>query len=61
MTSLIAFNVIPATLGVAIAFAAGLLILDRLGWKMASSHLRSRTAHHPDKMTSAAGCSRLLP
>ncbi len=37
VTSLIAFNVIPATLGVAIAFAAGLLILDRLGWKMASA------------------------
>jgi ABC-type transport system involved in multi-copper enzyme maturation permease subunit len=37
VTSLIAFNVIPATLAVAIAFAAGLLILDRLGWKMASA------------------------
>jgi ABC-type transport system involved in multi-copper enzyme maturation permease subunit len=37
VTSLIAFNVIPATLSVALAFAAGLLILDRLGWKMASA------------------------
>jgi ABC-type Na+ efflux pump permease subunit len=37
ITSLIAFNVIPATLAVALAFGAALLILDRLGWRMASA------------------------
>jgi ABC-type Na+ efflux pump permease subunit len=36
VTSLIAFNVIPARLGVALAFAIGLLVLDRLGWRVAS-------------------------
>jgi hypothetical protein len=30
-------NVIPATLPVALAFGAGLLILDRLGWRFASA------------------------
>lgn len=37
VTTLIAFNVIPATLPVALAFGAGLLILDRLGWRVASA------------------------
>ena len=37
VTSLIAFSVIPATAGVATGFAIGLLILDRLGWRMASA------------------------
>jgi ABC-type Na+ efflux pump permease subunit len=37
VTTLIAFNVIPATLTVALAFGAGLLILDRLGWRFASA------------------------
>jgi ABC-2 type transport system permease protein len=37
VTSLIAFNVIPATLGVAVAFGVALLVLDRLGWRMASA------------------------
>jgi ABC-type Na+ efflux pump permease subunit len=37
VTSLIAFNVIPATLTVALALGAALLILDRLGWWMASA------------------------
>jgi ABC-type Na+ efflux pump permease subunit len=37
VTSLIAFNVIPATFGVAVGFAAGLVILDRIGWRVASA------------------------
>ncbi|MGO8860893.1 MAG: ABC transporter permease subunit [Acidimicrobiales bacterium] len=37
VTSLIAFNVIPATLRVAFAFGIGLLVLDRLGWRVATS------------------------
>lgn len=36
VTSLIAFNVIEPTLGLAIGSAALLLILDRLGWRVAS-------------------------
>ena len=36
ITSLIAFNVIPATLAVAFAFAVALVVLDRLGWRVAS-------------------------
>jgi ABC-type transport system involved in multi-copper enzyme maturation permease subunit len=36
VTSLIAFNVIPADLRVALLFAAALLVLDRLGWRGAS-------------------------
>ena len=37
VTSLVAFNVIPATAKVAGAFAVGLVVLDRLGWRMASA------------------------
>jgi ABC-2 type transport system permease protein len=37
VTSLIAFNVIPSTLGVAVTFGVGLFVLDRLGWRVASS------------------------
>jgi ABC-2 type transport system permease protein len=37
VTSLIAFNVIHATLGVALAAAAVLLLLDALGWRAASA------------------------
>ena len=37
VTSLIAFNVIPPTLGVALAFGAGLLVLIRLGGRFASA------------------------
>ena len=37
VTSLIAFNVIPATLHVALAFGIGLLVLDRLGWRVAAA------------------------
>ncbi len=37
VTTLIAFNVIPATLGVALGFGAGLLVLVRLGWRFASA------------------------
>ena len=37
VTSLIAFNVIPATLPVALAFGIGLSVLDRLGWRMATA------------------------
>lgn len=36
VTSLIAFDVIPASLGVALAFGIGLLVLDRPGWKAAT-------------------------
>jgi len=37
ITSLIAFNVIPANLRVASAFGIGLLVLDRIGWRAAAS------------------------
>ena len=37
VTSLIAFDVIPATVAVAAAFGIVLLILDRVGWRMASA------------------------
>ncbi len=37
VTSLIAFNVIPATRPVAIAFAVALLVLVRVGWRVASA------------------------
>jgi ABC-2 type transport system permease protein len=37
VTSLIAFNVIPSTLTVAVAFAVTLVILDRIGWTVASA------------------------
>lgn len=37
ITTLIAFDVIPATFPVALAFGAGLLILIRLGWRVASA------------------------
>jgi ABC-type transport system involved in multi-copper enzyme maturation permease subunit len=37
VTTLIAFNVIPATLPVALAFGAGLVVLVRLGWRIASA------------------------
>jgi ABC-2 type transport system permease protein len=37
VTSLIAFNVIPATIAVATGFAAGLVALDRIGWGVASA------------------------
>jgi ABC-type Na+ efflux pump permease subunit len=36
VTSLIAFNVIPAPVPVAISLGAGLLVLDRLGWRFAA-------------------------
>ncbi len=37
VTTLIAFNVIPATLPVAFAFGTGLVVLVRLGWRVASA------------------------
>jgi ABC-type Na+ efflux pump permease subunit len=37
ITSLIAFNVIPATFRVALVFGIGLLALDRVGWRVATS------------------------
>lgn len=37
VTTCIAFNVIPATVAIAFGFGAGLLVLDRLGWSVASS------------------------
>lgn len=37
VTSLIAFNVIPATLQVALAFGVALLVLIRVGWRVASA------------------------
>jgi ABC-2 type transport system permease protein len=36
VTSLIAFNVIPATLGVAVGLGVALLALARLGWRFSS-------------------------
>ena len=36
VTTLIALNVIPATLGLALAGAAVLLVLNRLGWRITS-------------------------
>ena len=37
VTTLIALNVIPATLGRALAGAAVLLVLNRLGWRITSA------------------------
>jgi ABC-type Na+ efflux pump permease subunit len=37
VTALIALNVIPATLGLALAGAAVLLVLNRLGWRITSA------------------------
>ncbi|MEO9224386.1 MAG: ABC transporter permease subunit [Acidimicrobiales bacterium] len=37
VTSLVAFNVIPATFPVALFFGVGLLILTRVGWRVASA------------------------
>jgi ABC-2 type transport system permease protein len=37
VTSLIAYKVIPATTGVAVAFGAALIIVDRLGWRVTSA------------------------
>jgi ABC-2 type transport system permease protein len=37
VTSLIAYQVIPATTGVAIAFGAALIVVDRLGWRVTSA------------------------
>jgi ABC-type transport system involved in multi-copper enzyme maturation permease subunit len=39
VTSLIAFNGIHATLGLALGFAAALLVLDVLGWRISSATL----------------------
>lgn len=37
VTTLIAFNIIPATLPIAVALGAGLVVLNRLGWRGASA------------------------
>ena len=37
VTSLIALNVIPATLGLALGLAVVLLVLDGLGWRIVSA------------------------
>ncbi len=37
VTSLVAFDVIPASLPVALAFGGALLVLDRIGWRLASA------------------------
>ena len=37
MTTLIAFDVIHATLGLALGVAAALLVLDGLGWRIVSA------------------------
>jgi ABC-type transport system involved in multi-copper enzyme maturation permease subunit len=37
VTTLIALNVIPATLGLALAAAAALLVLNRLGWRITTA------------------------
>lgn len=39
MTYLIAFNVIHATLGLALGLAALLLVLDGIGWRIVSATL----------------------
>jgi ABC-2 type transport system permease protein len=36
VTTLIALNVIPATLGIAVGFGAALLVLVLVGWRVAS-------------------------
>lgn len=37
VSALVSFDVIHATLGVALAFGVGLLVLDRLGWRVVSA------------------------
>jgi ABC-2 type transport system permease protein len=37
LSSLVAFNAIHPNLGVALAFGGGLLVIDRLGWRIVSS------------------------
>jgi ABC-2 type transport system permease protein len=37
VTTLVAFNVIPATLGVALGLGTALLLLVGLGWRIASA------------------------
>jgi ABC-2 type transport system permease protein len=37
VTSLIAFDVIHPTLGLALALGAGLIVIDRLGWRVVSA------------------------
>jgi hypothetical protein len=37
VTSLVAFNAIPPTLGVALGFGAALLLLDGFGWRITSA------------------------
>ena len=44
--SLIAFNVIHATLALAVGLAAALLLLDGLGWRIVAVMVRLRTAHN---------------
>jgi hypothetical protein len=58
VTSLIAFNVIPATLGLAVGSAAALLLLNRLGWRITLATPRPRTAHHRHQVMR---CEHLSP
>jgi len=37
VTSFVAFNLIHATLGLALGFAATLLVLDGVGWRITSA------------------------
>jgi ABC-2 type transport system permease protein len=37
LSTLVAFNVIQATLGLALGLGAALLIIDRLGWRVVSA------------------------
>jgi ABC-2 type transport system permease protein len=49
MTSLIAYKVIPASTRVGLAFGIGLLVLDRLGWRITSATFRrERLVTGPD-------------
>ena len=59
VTTLVAFNVIPATLGVAIGLGTALLLLVGLGWRIASAifdreRLITSTTALPDIHVSAS-------
>ncbi len=60
VTSLIAYDVIHPTLGLALGLAAVLLVLDRLGWRIVVGHVRPRAAHHTDQVTRCRRVSRAI-
>jgi ABC-type transport system involved in multi-copper enzyme maturation permease subunit len=51
VAALIAFNMIHATLGLALGLAAALLLGNRLGWQIIGSDLQPRTTHHHYQVT----------